>query len=631
VEAVLRSLHLAKVDAAAIKSALKRNKTKVPKWTIVAAGRRPVPGHPERISYFHPAKPEQSLAPGALGLMSVELAELLKTTRLEEKHLENCQALAVVPGDLLARGVPEEGGETGEDVFGRELSPSMETQKERMEPGAHVSLSPEGGYRAEGHGYMCLLEGKLSVLSPLWVDEENMKAYWLLLDDGPHPVTPEMVHLCLAEQGIKEGIREDTIQALVLQVQQGVHRRGMVLIAEGTPPVDGQDAEVKILVDIQRRSGKEREDGSIDFHEVNFMPNVGNGQQVAYRRPPTMGVTGKDIKGRLLPVKEGKDKVLKAGDNVRVQLVEGCEHFTAQIDGALIMARAGDEIAVVALLQVNGDVSFATGNLNFGGEVVVKGSIVQGFCVEAIGDITIAGTVESGAKVTSRGDITISGGIVGRRTRVAARGSVRAQFVQEATVTANEDIVLGNYAYYAELRSGGKTMALKGKGRYGGGIIGGLAWGRKGIEAHVAGTRSSAPTLLVAGLDTEQAEKLDKVQTNIDISYQHIVRILKRFNLDQIDVSQIRHMIAAAVGPRRRILAQAAQRLGQLTQIHQKLVAARQALQETLGQAAQDVEIQIHEKVYPGVELRLGEHKLKITNEMKTCRFHVVEDKLATA
>ena len=81
---------------------------------------------------------------------------------------------------------------------------------------------------------------------------------------------------------------------------------------------------------------------------------------------------------------------------------------------------------------------------------------LQGFAVRAGGSLTITGTVEAGATVGVRGDVTVGRGIMGRKTKVVAGGSVQAQFVQEATVISGDDMVLGNYAYHAQIQCGGK-------------------------------------------------------------------------------------------------------------------------------------------------------------------------------
>ena len=237
---------------------------------------------------------------------------------------------------------------------------------------------------------------------------------------------------------------------------------------------------------------------------MNFAPNVKAGQLVARRTPPTPGAAGKDVKGKPLPANEGQDRSLQAGDNVGAEMEGKMEQFYATSDGAL--RSSNDELFVVERLTIKGDVSFNTGNLDFEGEIYVDGSVVQGFSVKAGGAITIADTVESGATVASQEDITVGKGIVGRRTKIVAGGNVRAQFVQEATVRTGKDIVLGNYAYHAHLRAGGRIAVFRGIGTRGGSIMGGQSWARQGMETHIAGTRTGTPTTLTAGLDPEQAQ-----------------------------------------------------------------------------------------------------------------------------
>jgi len=158
------------------------------------------------------------------------------------------------------------------------------------------------------------------------------------------------------------------------------------------------------------------------------------------------------VKGNLLPAADGQDQVLEAGENIRREKGGEGEDFFATIDGVLRLTKG--RLSAVALLPIHGDVSYTTGNLRFDGEIFVDGSVQQGFSVKAGGDITIVGGVDTDAEITARGNIIIGQGIVGLRTRVVARGNVRAQFIQEAMVMAGKDILLGNYASRARLRGG---------------------------------------------------------------------------------------------------------------------------------------------------------------------------------
>jgi uncharacterized protein len=174
----------------------------------------------------------------------------------------------------------------------------------------------------------------------------------LLLDEEPQPVTPEMVLGCLADQGVTEGVEEDVIAAVCARAKKGEQTCGAERVAVGAAPENGEDVQIEILVDTQKGAGREREDGSIDFHEVNFGSNVREGQLIARRIPPTSGIPGRDVFGGVLAAVDGRDRPLKPGENVEVRREDGIDHFYSTVAGAL--KENGDEIAVARLLRIQG-------------------------------------------------------------------------------------------------------------------------------------------------------------------------------------------------------------------------------------------------------------------------------------
>jgi uncharacterized protein (DUF342 family) len=332
------------------------------------------------------------------------------------------------------------------------------------------------------------------------------------------------------------------------------------------------------------------------------------------------------VKGRVLPARDGRDAPLRAGGNVEVGLEEEVEIFSAGIEG--MVKRRGDEISVVRQLVHRGDVNFDTGNLDFKGEIHIGGSVVHGFSVKASGDITIAGTVEEGGAVISLGDVIVGQGILGRRTQVKAQGSVRAQFVQEARVRAGKDIVLGNYAYHASLHAGGRISVMKGTGNRGGGVLGGELWGLDGIEVHLAGSPNWTLCILVAGLQPEQAQQLDKLRTNLGRCHEHLLKSLRKFNLSRVDLVQIRNMIAAAGGPQRKALMHHARQLGKLVQLYQKLQGEQSELESRISSSVKGASIRVFETAHGGVVIRIGEYQRKLAEDVKSPNFHIHKHKL---
>ena len=85
--------------------------------------------------------------------------------------------------------------------------------------------------------------------------------------------------------------------------------------------------------------------------------------------------------------------------------------------------------AEAEVLNISGDASSETGDIDFDGRACIEGSVRAGSSVKAGDAITIAGTVEPGALVHAQGDIKVGQGIIGKETNVVAKGTVRAEYV----------------------------------------------------------------------------------------------------------------------------------------------------------------------------------------------------------
>jgi len=86
-------------------------------------------------------------------------------------------------------------------------------------------------------------------------------------------------------------------------------------------------------------------------------------------------------------------------------LKDGAVHY---VDGS---------IAVYDVLEINGDVDFNTGNIDFNGYVNIKGTVEDNFSVKAEKDIEIGGVYGiGGVKLieSTGGSIYIRGGVAGK-------------------------------------------------------------------------------------------------------------------------------------------------------------------------------------------------------------------------
>ena len=278
------------------------------------------------------------------------------------------------------------------------------------------------------------------------------------------------------------------------------------------------------------------------------------------------------------------------------------------------------------LLAIEGDVDYRTGDISFAGEIVIGGSVTRGFTVKAGARLSISGLVEEGATISSRSDVWVGQGVVGRKTRVVTGGSLQAEFVCGAGITAGRDIRLTDFAFQARLQAGGRIVVGRNSCAQGGSITGGQTWAMHGIETFTAGSTDGVESVLVAGLGRDQARELERVERSISASNTQIERILDRLELRTVDVNQIRNLISGATGPNRRLLVRRARQLGELGQTYQQLLIRRRAIVARLDGGTG--EIKIWDTAYPGVVVRVGEHQCSIQDERRSPHFLVKGDRL---
>lgn len=591
-------------------------------WLPIAEGKASVSR--EGAVYCVPGESDSYIPEATLISLSKGLKELDDATELDEQQARSYRGFSAAPGDAISRVETNRTPEQGRDLFGRKLV--EEARFIRPEAGEWVE-SEGDEYRAMRYGYVALLDGRLTLVSPVQVDADGMTVHWCLLEHRGCNVTPDMLGEWLGEAGVTEGVREDDIERMAALVQLGEHKRGIYVIAAGTPPVNGVDAKVDILIDLNRRAGKAREDGSVDYRETNFAPNVLAEQKVARVTPPTKGTDGRNVRGEDVPGRDGEEVELRAGGNVHAEEDDkGIRTYISEAEGALKYVPG--EVAVVDTLIIDGDVGFDTGNLQFKGEVVVKGNVGSGFSVKASGDVTVHGSVDAAAVIASGGNVSVAYGVLGRKTKIVAVGDVRAQFVQEARVRAGHNLTLGNYAHQGLLQAGNRVLVNKGKGTRGGSLVGGECWGLRGISCHFAGSPTFARTELVTGVDPEQAQKLDLLNRKMEGSQKLLMRQLERFGLNKVDVKAIQRRLAASRGPQQKVLARAARQLGEVVQLHQSLLKEKREIERGMAENLKGAVIEATAQVFPGVWIRIGDRQRKLKDEIPKARFHINRDLL---
>lgn len=333
------------------------------------------------------------------------------------------------------------------------------------------------------------------------------------INDG-RPVDSIEILRSLRNSGVEHVLEENVISAVSSCNRSGesIYR---VVAAQGIPSKPSQNGSVRFLFPVKQDLDFARDvSGKIDYRERGAVLSVLPGDGLAYLEPAVDGEPGRDVYGKVLPVQKPKRVNLIAGKGVET---DDGRLFRAVVQGQPVLI--GSELSVREVYVVPGDVDMSTGNVDFAGTVVVKGTVREGFSVRCDGDVEISGAVESGT-VMADGDGYLSA-IIGDKSYVEIGGNLSVRFIQGGEVVAGKDINVGAYVLHSKVTSGG-DIVVEGKK----GVIGGHLIALKRMDLSSAGAIMGTLTVLEAGTSyylkrelSELEEKISHAQETMDRIY----------------------------------------------------------------------------------------------------------------
>lgn len=189
---------------------------------------------------------------------------------------------------------------------------------------------------------------------------------------------------------------------------------GDFVIARGMKPREGKNGWVEPTVNIghQQARPRLREDGTVDFREVNRIPSVHLGQVIAVVHPPIPGVPGMTITNEPILPKPVHPVTVHLGKGVTA--IENGTKIMALANGRPVFQQQGMDVYIwiVDKLTHQGDVDLSSGNIRFHGDVDITGSVEDGMNVEAEGNVTVFQNVNR-ATVTSKQAVFIRQNVIG--------------------------------------------------------------------------------------------------------------------------------------------------------------------------------------------------------------------------
>ena len=406
---------------------------------------------------------------------------------------------------------------------------------------------------------------------------------------GGKPLQADDVFMALGEAGVTYGIDPEAVNAACAAA---VPER--VLVASGTPAVDGEDARFDVLVaEARDRAPHVNENGLIDFRDLGAIPSVSADEALMRRVPPTTGTAGRNVRGDVLEPAPGKS------EGFSEKLIGA---YVARDDTNLLRAvfsgqpvRCGNAVNVEQVLRIR-NVNMASGNISFDGTVNVEGEVLPGMKIHATGDIIIGGVVD-GAELEAGGDIRISGGVIAK-AHVRAGGSVSVRFVENALVTAGTTIAIEDTALQSELQANNQILVgLKSPQR--GRLAGGSARAMLLIRTPILGSATGGVTKLLLG-----------VNPVLEAEYQALVHKIDKQREDEQNLEKlVKHL--ARQGDKAALHERAKASWEQAVKAWGRLLPQRDELERQLALIA-GARIEVGSAVAGAVDVTLGKKLLRM-------------------
>lgn len=255
---------------------------------------------------------------------------------------------------------------------------------------------------------------------------------------------------------------------------------------------------------------------SLDLFNLGYVQNVIKGQILAQIVPLDTLTEEPDPRFVLTTID------FPSGQNTYID-PDYPQYLLAAINGYVFYSDG--RITVKALLNVQQDISFHTGNINFVGDMAISGSIRSGFSILA-NNVRISGLVEGGI-AHSTSNMIIDGGVRGNisdHCLVDSGGKLMLNFLERAEARAKGNIVINKYCLYSTVYAG-NNMLIK-EHLYGGkvNVFSSLYVGKQ------LGNKAGIPTTIAIGYDPLIVRKMEKQETfiaSLTQSISHLKAITK--------------------------------------------------------------------------------------------------------
>ena len=383
-----------------------------------------------------------------------------------------------------------------------------------------------------------------------------------------------------------------------------------IVVAKGKEIIQGKDAYIEYAFNTDNHIRPTiREDGSVDFFNLNTISHCRTGQVLATIIPEVPGQKGRNILGEELEPRAVKSTLFHFGRNIEVS--EDNLRLISKVNGHVTLV--DDKVFVSDILEVE-NVDNSTGNVDFEGSVQINGNVISNFTVTAKGNVIVNGVVE-GAVIVAGGDIIIARGMNGMgKGKLEAGGNIVAKFLENVDVSAEGYIQTESILHSTV--SAGKYIEVDGKHGF---ITGGHVIAAEKLGVKTLGSEMGASTVVEVGANPKMKEEYIRLQKDVaeiqkilnstgSIIASYAEKRAKGGSLNSEQMEYLKSVILLDNSKKKEL--ENTQR--RIEEIQDKLSTQNQAYVEVRGQ------------VFQGTKIIIGELSMVVQNSNKACRFEKV-------
>lgn len=415
-------------------------------------------------------------------------------------------------------------------------------------------------------------------------------------------------------KGIVYGIREERIEQFL---KKRIYCTN-ICVARATLPIEGSDAKIEYFFNTEVTSKpKLNSDGSVDFHRLDNMSKVQEGELLARLTVADKGTPGTDIMGGKIMPKRVKTKVLKKTQYTRIS-DDGLELYSL-VSGHVTLV--DDKVFVSDVYEVPADVDASTGDIDYDGNVLIHGNIRTGYTVRAKGNIVVNGAVE-GATLIAEGEIVLKRGIQGmNRGILQANGNIVTKFIENSTVKSGATIST-EAILHSKIEAKNEIIVAGKRGL----VTGGELKAGSLITLKIAGSTMGTATVLEVGIDPVTSERYHEVEQRISDLRKEQEQLKQTFQVLKKKVMQGVKLPADKIVFIKAIPAKISEYEKEMNQLVDEYLGMKERM-EDMNKGG----IVIQNMVYPGVKMLISNLAYYVRNEEHHTRYYKCDGEIKTS